>query len=82
MSEQEPGAMQKAKGLAKEAAGTVMGDEEMKAEGRAEREGDEEHREGTEGNKEYLVVERGTVHAPIGDSGYWVAAVIVFVTDL
>jgi hypothetical protein len=31
--------------------------------------------------KEYLVVERGTVHAPIGDSGYWVAAVIAFVTD-
>jgi uncharacterized protein YjbJ (UPF0337 family) len=34
VSEQEPGAAQKAKGLAKEAAGTVMGDEEMKAEGR------------------------------------------------
>ena len=31
MAEQEPGAAQKAKGLAKEAAGTVMGDEEMKA---------------------------------------------------
>lgn len=47
MSEQEPGAAQKAKGLAKEAAGTVKGDEEMKAEGRAER-------EGTEGHKEYF----------------------------
>ena len=31
MAEQEPGAAQKAKGLAKEAAGTMMGDEEMKA---------------------------------------------------
>jgi hypothetical protein len=38
----------------------------------------EEYEEKT---KEYLVVERGTVHAPIGDSGYWVAAVIAFVTD-
>jgi uncharacterized protein YjbJ (UPF0337 family) len=45
--EQEPGAAQRAKGLAKEAAGTVMGDEDMKAEGRAER-------EGTEGHKEYF----------------------------
>ena len=45
MAEQEPGAAQKAKGLAKEAAGTVMGDEEMKAEGRAEREGSEGHKE-------------------------------------
>ncbi len=56
MAEQEPGAAQKAKGLAKEAAGTVMGDEEMKAEGRAEREGSEEpaEREGTEGHKEYF----------------------------
>ena len=56
MSEQEPGAAQKAKGLAKEAAGTVMGDEEMKAEGRAEREGTEGHteREGTEGHKAYF----------------------------
>ena len=54
MSEQEPGAAQKAKGLAKEAAGTVMRDEKMKAEGRAEREGTEEHREGTEGHKEYF----------------------------
>jgi uncharacterized protein YjbJ (UPF0337 family) len=47
VAEQEPGAAQQAKGLAKEAAGTVMGDEEMKAEGRAER-------EGTEGHKEYF----------------------------
>jgi uncharacterized protein YjbJ (UPF0337 family) len=47
VAEQEPGAAQKAKGLAKEAAGTVMGDEEMKAEGGAER-------EGTEGHKEYF----------------------------
>ena len=56
MAEQEPGAAQKAKGLAKEAAGTVMGDEEMKAKGRAEREGSEGHaeREGTEGHKEYF----------------------------
>jgi uncharacterized protein YjbJ (UPF0337 family) len=45
VAEQEPGAAQKAKGLAKEAAGTVMGDEEMKAEGRAEREGSEGHKE-------------------------------------
>ena len=47
MAEQEPGAAQRAKGLAKEAAGTVMGEEDMKAEGRAER-------EGTEGHKEYF----------------------------
>jgi len=40
--------MEKAKGMAKEAAGAVMGDEEMKAEGRVEREGDT-----TEGHKEY-----------------------------
>ena len=37
MSEREPGAMEKAKGLAKEAAGAMQGDEEMKAEGRAVR---------------------------------------------
>ena len=56
MAEQEPGAAQKAKGLAKEAAGTVMSDEEMKAEGRAEREGSEgpAEREGSEGHKEYF----------------------------
>ena len=47
MAEQEPGAAQKAKGLAKEAAGTVMGDEKMKAEGRTER-------KGTEGHKAYF----------------------------
>ncbi len=40
MSEQEqPGATEKVKGLAKEAAGAVLGDEEMTSEGRAEREG-------------------------------------------
>ncbi len=39
MSEKGREAMEKAKGLAKEAAGTVAGDEEMKAEGRAAREG-------------------------------------------
>ena len=56
MAEQEPGAAQKAKGLAKEAAGIVMGDEEMKAEGRVERKGSEGHaeREGTEEHKEYF----------------------------
>jgi uncharacterized protein YjbJ (UPF0337 family) len=48
VSEQEPGAAEKAKGLAKEAAGAMLGDEEMKAEGRAEREGS------TEGHKEYF----------------------------
>lgn len=59
MSENEPGAMEKAKGMAKEAAGSVVGDEQMKAEGRAEREGvaTEEGvaREGvaTEGHQEY-----------------------------
>jgi uncharacterized protein YjbJ (UPF0337 family) len=42
--EKEPGAMEKAKGMAKEAAGKVMGNEEMKAEGREEREGAEGHR--------------------------------------
>ena len=47
MSENEPGAMEKAKGMAKEAAGAVVGDEQMKAEGRVEREGNttEEHKE-------------------------------------
>ena len=56
MAEQEPGAAQKLKGLAKEAVGTVIGEEEMKAEGRAEREGTEGHaeREGAEGHKEYF----------------------------
>jgi hypothetical protein len=31
--------------------------------------------------KEYVVVKRGTVQAPIGDSGYSMTALIVFVTD-
>ena len=56
MSEKkEPGAMEKAKGLAKEAVGKVIGDEEMKAEGHAER-GEESTSEGqpTEGNREYF----------------------------
>ena len=44
VSEREPGAMEKAKGMAKEAAGKVMGDEQRKAEGREEREGSEGHR--------------------------------------
>jgi uncharacterized protein YjbJ (UPF0337 family) len=48
VSENEPGAMEKVKGMAKEAVGKVMGNEEKKAEGRAEREGD-----ATEGHKEY-----------------------------
>ncbi len=48
MSENEPGMAEKAKGMAKEAAGTVMGDEEMKAEGQAEREGS-----AAEGHKDY-----------------------------
>ena len=39
MSENEPGAMEKVKGMAKEAVGAVVGDEEMKAQGSAEREG-------------------------------------------
>ena len=48
MSENEPGAMEKLKGMAKEAVGAVVGDEERKAEGSAEREG-----ETTGGHKEY-----------------------------
>ena len=40
--------MEKVKGMAKEAVGAVVGDEEKKAEGRAEREG-----ETTGGHKEY-----------------------------
>ncbi len=39
MSENEPGAMEKIKGMAKEAVGAIVGDEERKAEGSAEREG-------------------------------------------
>jgi len=48
VSENEPGMVEKAKGMAKEATGSVVGDEEMKAEGRAEREGDS-----TEGHQDY-----------------------------
>ena len=48
MAENEPGAMEKAKGIAKEAAGAVVGNERMKAEGSIEREGDD-----TEGHKKY-----------------------------
>jgi len=56
VSEQEPGVVQKAKGMAKEAIGKVLGKEEMKAEGREEREGTEGHeeREGTEGHGAYF----------------------------
>jgi uncharacterized protein YjbJ (UPF0337 family) len=52
----EPGAMEKAKGMAREAAGKVIGDEEMKAEGRAERGEERSTSEGhpTEGNREYF----------------------------
>ncbi len=39
MSEEDPGAVDKAKGLAKEAVGAVTGNEERKAEGRRERRG-------------------------------------------
>ncbi len=48
MTENEPGVMKKAKGMAKEAAGAVVRNERMKAEGRVEREGDI-----TEGHKKY-----------------------------
>ena len=48
MPENEPGAMKKAKGVAKEAVGKVVRSEGLKAAGRAEREGDT-----TEGHKEY-----------------------------
>lgn len=47
--EKDAGVMDKVRGLAKQAAGTVRGDEERKAEGRAEREGDS-----IEGNKAYF----------------------------
>jgi uncharacterized protein YjbJ (UPF0337 family) len=47
--EKGAGATAKAKGLAKEAVGTVVRNEEMKAEGRLEREGDT-----TEGNRAYF----------------------------
>jgi hypothetical protein len=48
VAENEPGAMEKAKGMAKQAAGAVTGKERMKAEGRIEREGYD-----TEGHKKY-----------------------------
>jgi hypothetical protein len=48
VAENEPGVMEKAKGMAKEATGAVTGNERMKAEGRIEREGDD-----TEGHKKY-----------------------------
>jgi hypothetical protein len=48
VAENEPGAMEKAKGMAKQAAGAVTGNEQMKAEGRIEREGYD-----TEGHKKY-----------------------------
>ncbi len=48
MAENEPGAMEKAKGMAKQAAGAVTGNERRKAEGRIEREGYD-----TEGHKKY-----------------------------
>ena len=59
MSEEEPGAMKKAKGLAKESAGKATGDEEMKAEGRVERE------EGSE-EKEIRVIVRKSVERSSG----------------
>jgi len=48
VTENEPGAMDKAKGMAKQAAGAVTGNERMKSEGSIEREGDD-----TEGHKKY-----------------------------
>ena len=48
MTENEPGAMEKAKGMAKQAAGAVTGNEPRKAEGLIEREGYD-----TEGHKKY-----------------------------
>jgi uncharacterized protein YjbJ (UPF0337 family) len=49
VAENEPGVVEKAKGMAKEAAGAVVGNEQMRAEGRVEREeGDD-----TEGYKKY-----------------------------
>ena len=61
MSEEEPGAMEKAKGLAKESAGKSMGDEDMKAEGRVERE------EGSE-EKEIRVIVRKSVERSSGEA--------------
>ena len=48
MTENAPGTMEKAKGMAKQAAGAVTGKERMKSEGSLEREGDT-----TEGHKKY-----------------------------
>jgi hypothetical protein len=48
VTENEPGAMDKVKGMAKQAAGAVTGNERRKAEGRIEREGYD-----TEGHKKY-----------------------------
>jgi hypothetical protein len=48
VAENEPGTMDKAKGMAKQAAGAVTGNERRKAEGRIEREGYD-----TEGHKKY-----------------------------
>jgi hypothetical protein len=48
VAENEPGVLGKAKGMAKEAAGTVVRNERTKAEGRIEREGDD-----AEGHKKY-----------------------------
>jgi len=59
VSEEEPGAMKKAKGLAKESAGKATGDEEMKAEGRVEQE------EGSE-EKEIRVIVRKSVERSSG----------------
>ena len=53
--------MEKAKGLAKESAGKAMGDEEMKAEGRVERE------EGSE-EKEIRVIVRKPVERSSGEA--------------
>jgi uncharacterized protein YjbJ (UPF0337 family) len=61
VSEEEPGAMEKAKGLAKESAGKAMGDEDMKAEGRVERE------EGSE-EKEIRVIVRKSVERSSGEA--------------
>lgn len=49
MSENEPGAMDKAKGVVKEATGKLTGNEDRQAEGRAER-----GKDSGGGNKEYF----------------------------
>jgi hypothetical protein len=49
VTEKDAGAMDRAKGLIKEAAGKLTGDETREAEGRSEREED-----ATEGNREYF----------------------------